>query len=394
MSKTTKSFKSGQRDKPRHSNAGGGGARKGGAGGAGAAGTYQDDVKFAGEDMHALNIKDPNYDPKDEAEGEWTPSSWRPSQLSSESFKMAIANLSEFKKKVRMACEEYWINDDVNEFAQCVKDLDSPIFHQDIPAIVIKLALDQKEEKRNKISALLHNMRVREDQIISTNQMTQGFRKLFNAQEELMTDFPMAKGLITQYLNDARSRGDVDVKEAGQMEKDFEAISGKDALAAFRVGKKKIAQTIEEYFSSEDLDDLKVSVKNLDGVMHFELVKKFISAALDQKDRQRELTSQFLAGCTGGVITRSAVEKALTIVLGRVEDTALDVPNVLELLSKFIARGVADEALTPDFLSRVDLSDGDMGSKVLREAAKLSEKPKAAMLLAGVWGEEFARDDE
>jgi len=88
------------------------------------------------------------------------------------------------------------------------------------------------------------------------------------------------------------------------------------------------------------------------------------------------------------------VEKALTIVLGRVEDTALDVPNVLELLSKFIARGVADEALTPDFLSRVDLSDGDMGSKVLREAAKLSEKPKAAMLLAGVWGEEFARDDE
>lgn len=395
MSHTTKSFKSDQRDKPSHSQGGAnaGGPRKGGAGGAGACGTYRDDMKFAGEDMHAKDLEDPNYDPIDACEGEWEPSSWRPSQLSAESFQLAITNLSGFKKKVRSACEEYLRNDDKDAFAQCIKDEDMHIFHQDIPAIVIKMALDKSEDEQKKISPLLHDMRTRPDQIISPKQMTQGFRKLFNALEELAHDFPMAKEKIMNFLSHARVSGDLDMKEAGQMEKDFEAISGTDALAAFRVAKRKIANIIEEYFSSEDVEDLKVSVSKLDSVMHFELVKKMISSALDQKDRQRELTSKFLARCTGNVMQRSEVEKALTILLGRVEDTALDVPNVLELLSKFIARGVADEALTPDFLSRVDLSDGDMGSKVLIEAAKLRSKKNAGMLLAGVWGEEFANTD-
>lgn len=353
-------------------------------------GTYKDDIKFGEEDMHAMNQNDPNFDAMDENEPGWEASSWRPSATSTQSFKVAVANLSEFKRKVKLACEEYFDNDSTDEFAACVAELESPIFHQDIPAIVIKLALDKSEAQQKKINPLLNSMHKKN--VISTHQMTQGFRKLYNAMGELLTDFPTAQTVITDFLAQVRVSGCIDPAEAGVMEKNFVAVSDLNASAAFSAGKKRISQMIDEYFRSEDLNDLKLSVRKLDPAVHFELVKKFISSALDQGQRQRELVSKFLAGLTGDVINKGEVVKAVTILLGRVEDTALDVPNVLELMSKFIARAVSDEALTPDFLKRVDLSEGDMGSRVLEQASALYSKPKAAQTLAGVWG--FSEDEE
>lgn len=43
-------------------------------------------------------------------------------------------------------------------------------------------------------------------------------------------------------------------------------------------------------------------------------------------------------------------------MLSRVEDLVLDVPEVLRLLSCFLARSITDEALPPSFLLRLDLS--------------------------------------
>ena len=52
-------------------------------------------------------------------------------------------------------------------------------------------------------------------------------------------------------------------------------------------------------------------------------------------------------------LKREEIEKGLSVLLSRVEDIYLDVPDVLHLLASFIARAVVDEVISPAFLSRL-----------------------------------------
>jgi hypothetical protein len=52
------------------------------------------------------------------------------------------------------------------------------------------------------------------------------------------------------------------------------------------------------------------------------------------------------------------------VLLERVEDLTLDVPDVPRLLSLILARAIADEAIPPSFLLRLDLASEDQGFKV------------------------------
>jgi len=77
-------------------------------------------------------------------------------------------------------------------------------------------------------------------------------------------------------------------------------------------------------------------------------------------------------------LSKSDVEKGFTILLERVDDLQLDVPNALTYLSIFIARAVVDEVLPPAFLLRVDLGEHDAGTQVLRQAQALLKQENAS----------------
>ncbi len=67
--------------------------------------------------------------------------------------------------------------------------------------------------------------------------------------------------------------------------------------------------------------------------------------------------------------------QGFSLLLARTEDLYLDTPNVLELLSYFIARAVVDEVLPPAFVVRVDVCEEDMGFQVVSAAqAVLSQR--------------------
>jgi hypothetical protein len=101
--------------------------------------------------------------------------------------------------------------------------------------------------------------------------------------------------------------------------------------------------------------------------------------------------------------------------LDRVEDLTLDVPDVPRLMSLILARAIADEAVPPSFLLRLDLAKEDQGFKVRRthisarrrtpparithshthahsnQVATMSHdflvnQPRAREMLADVWG--------
>jgi len=119
--------------------------------------------------------------------------------------------------------------------------------------------------------------------------------------------------------------------------------------------------------------------------LHFEFVKKLITVAFDQTNFHRELASRLLSRLAGDVISTEQVAKAFAILLQRVEDTYLDVPAVLGLLSRFIARGVEDEALPPVFLLKQDLLTTDMGYQVICESQKLLKEKGSGKRMRYVW---------
>ena len=163
----------------------------------------------------------------------------------------------------------------------------------------------------------------------------------------------------------------LDAKVWQQCEK-YEEVIGNDA--EIRALKAKIAEIVTDMFVNEEIDDAIESIQSLHcDSLHYEVIKAILRSALDRNNRQRELTSRFLAYTAQSLFSQPSIEKAFSVLLERVEDLFLDVPDILHLLSVFIARAVVDECLSPSFLSRVDVDDRDLGAQVLRQVGRLLE---------------------
>ena len=130
--------------------------------------------------------------------------------------------------------------------------------------------------------------------------------------------------------------------------------------------------------------------------MHLERIH---TIAIDKGNRERELTSLFLAKAVGDgpslliddghesyPIPRKSCELGFNILLQRVEGLYKDVPDVLELLSSFIGRAIVDEVLPPNFINNVDLLQTDMGYAVINHVKHLLSGPRHTEQLLNVWG--------
>ena len=388
MYPTQKSHKSGLRDKPKHSDkllTSSSVPKKGGGGGKGTWGSYKDDVRYADEDGHAVDEGDPNYDPAEEKG--YLLKRYNPAPEVDRFFANTMRDLTLFKKKVRSACEEYISSLDATEFIKSVQGLEFSLYHQDLPAILIKYALDRSDSDRQHISSLLHAM-VKEN-LLTSAQMTKGFRKLFNVIDELAVDAPNARVILFEFVGHGRAAGYLESEAMATMENEAVYLSEPEKLAR---SKKAIKDIVEEYFVSADVDELVRAVKEIPPATTFEVIKQMGNTALDRGDAERERANVGFAALVGGAVSADQMAKGFTILLSRVEDIYLDVPDVLRLLSRMVARAVSDEALPPAFLLRLDLHEGDLGFQVAKEAQHLLGQPGAVQFLENVWGQ--AKEDE
>lgn len=388
MYPTQKSHKSDIRDKPKHSDKLTTTTKKGGGGGKGTWGSIQDDIRYADEDVHAVDERDPNYDPTDSEEKGFTLKSYNPTPEVDRFFANTMRDLTLFKRKVRAACDEYISSLDSAEFIKSVQGLEFSLYHQDLPAILIKYALDRSDSDRQHISSLLHYM-VREN-LLTSAQMTKGFRKLFNVIDELAVDAPNARVILFEFVGHGRAAGYLDSEAVAAMENEAVYLSEPEKSATW---KKTIKDIVQEYFVSADVKELERAVKEVPSAMHFEVIKQMGNTALDKGNAERERANVAFAALVGTTISADQMAKGFTILLNRVEDIYLDVPEVLKLLSRMLARAVSDEALPPAFLLRLDLHEGDLGFQVAKEAQTLLKQPGAVQFLENVWGQ-AKQDDE
>jgi programmed cell death protein 4 len=146
-------------------------------------------------------------------------------------------------------------------------------------------------------------------------------------------------------------------------------------------------ELVNEFLDNEDLAEAELRVTELKQPhFHHIIVKQIISTSLDRSNRERELASYFLATLSGSTLQSTEVEKGFEILLSRVEDLYNDVPNILEYLSSFLARAVADECLPPAFLARFNLPEQDLATQVIQQAISHLHKKHASARLAKVWG--------
>lgn len=378
---TQKSFKTNLRDKPRHSDKldrAGGAAKKGGAGGKGTWGAPGDELKFGTDGDYALDEHDPNYESDDDSNSYFMPP---PSEPVQRKFVSSVKDLNKFKEAIKTATLEFLNSNDKNEFAQILKDLDMSLYHQDVPYIVIKTVLDKSSDEHEKVQLLFQYLA--DEDIVTAPQMTQGFRKVYNSLDDLSIDAPNAGQAVAKFTEAGVLAGFLSKEDADDMQ---EAVKFVHDAESVKKGKEAIADMIKEYFSNDEIEDARNTLAELKAPhLHFEVVKQMVSKAMDHSAHQREVTSRFLAQLAGDGMSRDEIAKGFNILLERVEDIYLDVPEVLKLLSAFVARAVVDEVLPPAFLLRADLAANDMGFQVIEQAQVLLNQEKAGMRLANVW---------
>ncbi|KAF8061907.1 MRF1 [Scenedesmus sp. PABB004] len=118
--------------------------------------------------------------------------------------------------------------------------------------------------------------------------------------------------------------------------------------------KQEITAIAEEYFASGDVGDAAASLAELgaaEAMGHY-FVKRLITLSLDRKDKEREMASGLLSSLYAEALPGDQVQKGFARLVESLDDLVLDVPNAVELLALFIARGVVDDVLPPACVAR------------------------------------------
>ncbi|RHY46576.1 hypothetical protein DYB38_005518 [Aphanomyces astaci] len=170
--------------------------------------------------------------------------------------------------------------------------------------------------------------------------------------------------------------------------------------------KAQIENIITEYFSSGDVDEVRIRLGelsidtgtfpplssslpltrllNVDGQFNYELVKRAITMSMDKHEREREAVSRLLSELYLNGLTPVELAQGFRRVIVSADDLALDIPTAMHMLSIFAARAIVDEILPPRFLEDPLLAaDGD---DVVQEAIKKLSINHGTVRMEKGWG--------
>ena len=258
-----------------------------------------------------------------------------------------------------------------------------------MPKVLLWVVISSKKQEHFPATRTLL-MHLRSTETVSKIQLESAFRRLFHRLNELSMINQNAYIILVDFGEYCVARNLMDEEFLNQLKKQTEFA--KDPQRIERL-KKHICEIIAEFFSSGDIDEAIRCISEMDTPFYnHEVVKRIISIAFDKGNRERELTSLFLAKSVGDgdncdyPIPRKNCELGFIILLQRVEGLYKDVPDILELLSSFIGRAIIDEVLPPNFINNVDLLQTDMGYAVINHVKHLLSGPRHSDQLLNVWG--------
>jgi programmed cell death protein 4 len=339
----------------------------------------------------ALDIHDPNYDSEDSEDEhvQLVPSYEADLPRSSASKLIMTASIpgsfdaTEFKTIVTKRIQELFVSEDVSDFVDNIADLKAPALNFEVVRRLITVAIERNSRECELASRAL--ARLSEEEVLSVDDMAQGFERVFQLADDLELDTPQAKDFISRFL--ARAVADECIPPSFLTDKYIETLGGvivqraKSLLsishAAARLSrvwgpsalvqsddddegyvsvlKGEIKLLLTEYLNSGDIDEAVVCVKRLDAPhYHHELVKRAVVFALDGKQRQRAMMSTLIYELfLRGVLSSVQVALGFRRLAEEVEDLELDTPGAGKVLQIFFDQAVSDGIIKPSDVPKI-----------------------------------------
>ncbi|OVA17028.1 Initiation factor eIF-4 gamma [Macleaya cordata] len=292
--------------------------------------------------------------------------------------------VEDVKTKINNLLVEYIASGDKIEAFRCIKDLKVPFFHHEI----VKRALIMAMERQASEGRLLDLLKdAAEEGVINSSQMTKGFGRLIDTVDDLSLDILSARELLQSLISKAASEGWLCASSLKSLS--FQQQKQIEDNAA-RLFKLKVQYIIQEYFLSGDILEVISSLESENCSSSAELsaifVKKLITIAMDRKNREKEMASVLLSSLS---FPADGVINGFIMLVESADDTALDIPAVVEDLAMFLARAVVDEVLAPQHLEEIGsqcTSQDSIGSKVLQMARSLLKARLSGERVLRCWG--------
>lgn len=293
--------------------------------------------------------------------------------------------VEDVKARINNLLVEYVVSGDVKEACRCIKDLKVPFFHHEI----VKLALVMAMERRHAEDRLLDLLKAAaEEGLINSSQISKGFDRMIDSVEDLSLDIPNAKSILKSLISKAASEGWLSASSLKSIPSEPAKRTLEDGVT--RTFKLKAQSIIKEYFFSGDISEVSSCLETENSPPLAELnaifVKRLITLAMDRKNREKEMASILLSSLC---FPADDVVNGFLMLIESADDTALDIPVVVEDLAMFLARAVVDEVLAPQHLEEIGnqlLNPDSIGSRVLQMAKSLLKARLSGERILRCWG--------
>lgn len=282
-----------------------------------------------------------------------------------------MLTLSEFKRRLTPAIDEYFDSGSVPELLRCVEEMKCPEFHYEVVKRAISQSLDRGDAERELVSRLIATGY---PSLFTTNQIGKAFERLFEVREDLALDVPGADARLTAFLARAvidevlppafltdsfvRSLGGGVVDGAVLLLSRehsavrLEKIWGPGAERPVGELKALMDQLLREFVMSRDLDEAKRCLVELNcSPFHHELVKRSVrvcgeEGGGDENGREvGDMCSLINFLWKNEVVSSRAFAKGIDRCWEVVDDLRCDVPNIEKIINKFEEMGVEAEII-------------------------------------------------
>ncbi|KAE8736295.1 Tetratricopeptide repeat (TPR)-containing protein [Hibiscus syriacus] len=204
---------------------------------------------------------------------------------------------------------------------RCIRELGVLFFHHEVVKRALVISVEIQATKPLTLK-LLKEVTEEEEGLISSSQMVKGFAQFAEGLDDLDHDISSTKTLFQSIVPKAISEGWFDASFTKSSCEDGEAQN-------------------EDKKNEPSLEDL--------GLPEFNpiFLNKLINLTLDNKNKEKEITSVLLYGLHIEIFSTEDVVNGFAMLLESAEDTAFDILDAWTELALFLARVVIDDVLVP-----------------------------------------------
>eukprot|EP00205_Picochlorum_sp_RCC944_P003484 CAMPEP_0182619364 /NCGR_PEP_ID=MMETSP1330-20130603/46067_1 /TAXON_ID=464278 /ORGANISM="Picochlorum sp., Strain RCC944" /LENGTH=529 /DNA_ID=CAMNT_0024839599 /DNA_START=185 /DNA_END=1774 /DNA_ORIENTATION=- len=324
-----------------------------------------------GDSKHYLDENDPNYDPEEDEQYEYSVYSAAAVNKEangrnhkSENGKNGENGGSEamdeqtFKFKVVEDLQEFLSSGDMMNFKCSVEELGQPEMHHLLVKRAIMLAFDRGQREREMISQLFSFLY---PEVLGTKQFVEGFENILDCIEDILLDHPQAVEMLSLFIaraviddilppsfvqkvrakrqEDQENRncqtivdrilvfveGHINSRHAAErLHRCWGSGAGRDIDAT----KASMDGLLKEYIGSQDVEEASRCLSSLKvPFFHHECVKQAIIMMLEEPANQPKLTSLLTKFSQSGLISDHQMSTGFHRVKQRLPDLELDIPQ-------------------------------------------------------------------